>query len=1100
MAAAELQETAPRSGTAFETTLAGTVAELMAPGSARPMAQPWYDPIPTCPRTSGMPLGGIGSAFSLTPAGTTPVLNFLPGFHVTPVDAPPVRLHNFFFAEHTWPDPETLGIDPRSTHSFERRNAFYPLLDPRGRPWFTPGESADVALRRVREMAITPTLFDDNRERLARWRVALSSRTRQELAARPGSALANIYLLLDFYGSSLMLPDEFSLSLTADVEDTLICGWETYPARYMHHRALYPWSETRYDDPGQRVRILKRCYSALLPGVTDGCDLPVSFTEFTLSNPGSRPLQASIMQLLENLCGAHIVKHRPGLQDGWCRLVRTAHQHENERVDRAVAGGMLTGVLLGQRRGGESGDLRGHMFAGVWLGPGQHRTCVTVNPAFAADREMQVIAEGMNTGTLSPELDKSLYTGREALSGAVCATCELAPGASTNLVFVLGIDFPEIEFPGRRTRKSYVTRFPDERRVLDMAAQACEQRPRALAGIARMQAAIANAPGLDALYPPSQAEQRGRFITLLNNLLGFYADTAFADTEGEVFIRECADYPFFNVLDVHFYGVFSLQPLWPGADRRILRRYADAILAEDPSLRRYGHYTEEPYADLPDARLESPRAVYGAVPHDLGSPFDCRQDAYVWRNVKLWKDLAPKYALLVMRNFQADPDLSFLRACAPAVYAAMDYLDSMREPGETIPLARGADDTFDNLAAHGITIYCASLWIAGLRAAARIACMLGDSGRASAWTRLAGEAQRTMVGALWDERQGYYHFYATPVSQADLRDGAWASLVPLLDRLGIPVAPHEATLVDRLNAFLDSDELPVLEQAEWDGIHAWTARHLPAALRHLDGASPGRRGLRVRKKLLLLASCPEAFAASFLDKVLLDSDDSLSVQLLADTWLDLLDLEPITTPERRRRVLTRIMRCNYRTHSPTVGAANLVGAEGETLDGYQAQDVWLGLEFALAAALIDAGMLAEARELIDVACVNLEQRARIPFAAPEGFNGNSPLTAADLARELRLDAADAERLGDALRDAGLVGEGGRVVPQHAADAERIARALRNAGTAVAATDLAPRLRSLLESWTLRYTASRYHRPGMAYCVLEVLRRREARHAAPPARP
>lgn len=1096
MAAAELRPPLASAGDGLGTALAGSVAELMAPGSARPFNQPWYDPIPTSPLTSGMPMGGIGGAFSLTPAGTTPVINFLPGYHVTAVDAPPPRLHHFFFSEHQQPRADSLCVDPHGGYNFARRNAMYPLRDPAGRPWFVPGEPEEAALAHVRAMVATPSLFEDNRASLERWRVPMSPRTRRELAARPGSELANIYLLLDFYGSSLILSDDFSLSLTADVEEREIAGWETYPAHHMHYRALYPLAETRYEDPEHRVRILKRCYTAMLPGTTEGCELPVSFVEFTLGNPTGRVMQASVMQLLENLCGSQIVKHRPGLQDGWCRLVRTARHHENRQVERIVAGGRLTGMLLGQRAGSQGGDFDGKMFAGVWQAPDQDAVCVTVNPAFAADRETQVIAEGMHTGTLSPELDKSLYTGREALSGAVCATCELAPGSTTTITFVMSLDFPAIDFPGHRSRKSYAARFAGEQRAADMAARACELRPRLLPAIARLHRDIAQSPGLDALYPPAEAARRARFVTLLTNLLGFYADTAFADTGGDVFIRECADYPFFNVLDVHFYGVFSLQPLWPAADRIILRRYAAAIMAEDASLRRYGHYTEEPYADLPDPRLESPRAVAGAVPHDLGSPFDCRQDAYVWRNVKQWKDLAPKYALLVLRNFQRDPDPDFLRECAPAVYAAIDYLDAMRGEGECIPLSGGADDTFDNLAAHGITVYCASLWIAGLRAAARIACLLGDVARAAAWTELAARAQRGMVTALWDEQDGYYHLFVTPLGAADLREDAAIPLAALLDRLDMPPALETTMLLTQLNVFLDTGEGARVSAADWQTAREWTARHRPEALRFWTGEPPTRRALRARRKLLLAALCPEGFTPSFHDKLLLDSDDSLVVQLLADIWLDLLDLEPITPPARRRRVLTRILECNYRRHSPTVGAANLVGREGETLESYQAQDVWLGLQFALAAALIDADMAAEAREIIELACVNLQDRARIPFAAPEGFNGNSALTDDELARELGLPSDAAAQLGRELRDAGVLDAGARVNARRLAQADAIDLALRSLPAGFADPGLPARLRALLESWTLRYTASRYHRPGMAFCVLEVLRKRQARRAAP----
>jgi len=101
-----------------------------------------------------------------------------------------------------------------------------------------------------------------------------------------------------------------------------------------------------------------------------------------------------------------------------------------------------------------------------------------------------------------------------------------------------------------------------------------------------------------------------------------------------------------------------------------MRNFADAVLASNQNIRRYNSYVNLPFADLPDPKLEGPRAVRGAVIHDLGSPFDAAPDAYDWHNVKEWKDLAPKFVLLVIRHYQMTGDISVLSYCRDAVYAA----------------------------------------------------------------------------------------------------------------------------------------------------------------------------------------------------------------------------------------------------------------------------------------------------------------------------------------------------------------------------------------------------------------------------------------------
>ena len=212
------------------------------------------------------------------------------------------------------------------------------------------------------------------------------------------------------------------------------------------------------------------------------------------------------------------------------------------------------------------------------------------------------------------------------------------------------------------------------------------------------------------------AAKQDEFKSLAINTLSFLAEATVWDKDDRFLVRECADYPFFNSLDVYFYGSFSLMALMPRLDGVVMKRFGDAILAVNDNRRRHHEYVNHPFADLPDPKLEGPRAVRGAVIHDLGSPFDAEPDAYDWHNVKEWKDLAPKYVLMVLRHYVKTQDIENLKDCKEAVYAAMQYLEKMVNEGENFPLTHGTDDTFDNLSSHGISVYCGSLWIAGLRA------------------------------------------------------------------------------------------------------------------------------------------------------------------------------------------------------------------------------------------------------------------------------------------------------------------------------------------------------------------------------------------------
>ena len=50
--------------------MSGSVQKLMTPGLAVEFIQPWYTPLSTTPSTTGIAVGGIGSTFTATPAGT----------------------------------------------------------------------------------------------------------------------------------------------------------------------------------------------------------------------------------------------------------------------------------------------------------------------------------------------------------------------------------------------------------------------------------------------------------------------------------------------------------------------------------------------------------------------------------------------------------------------------------------------------------------------------------------------------------------------------------------------------------------------------------------------------------------------------------------------------------------------------------------------------------------------------------------------------------------------------------------------------------------------------------------------------------------------
>ena len=74
--------------------LHGNVKDLMTKGLAVEFIQPWYTPLTTTPATTGIAVGGIGSTYTVTPAGTTPVTGVIPGVQVRTTNPDDLRLQN----------------------------------------------------------------------------------------------------------------------------------------------------------------------------------------------------------------------------------------------------------------------------------------------------------------------------------------------------------------------------------------------------------------------------------------------------------------------------------------------------------------------------------------------------------------------------------------------------------------------------------------------------------------------------------------------------------------------------------------------------------------------------------------------------------------------------------------------------------------------------------------------------------------------------------------------------------------------------------------------------------------------------------------------
>ena len=221
---------------------------------------------------------------------------------------------------------------------------------------------------------------------------------------------------------------------------------------------------------------------------------------------------------------------------------------------------------------------------------------------------------------------------------------------------------------------------------------------------------------------------------------------------------------------------------------------------------------------------------------------------------------------------------------------------------------------------------------------------------------------------------------------------------------------------------------------------------------------------------------------SFQKHIGLESDDVFADQMLADTWLRMLGLKAISSADKAKKSLQSVYRVNYKENSPRVGAANLAHPDGSPLDesNFQAHDVWIGVQHSIVAAMMLNGLSEEARDLEESMYRNLCIESRIPFSAPEGFNATVRVKPELLVTKLGIKPTAAKKLVDALILGKALTEDGRVavsVPRKAVDfTKKFSAAAKLAKADVNA------LFELVHHTGLKYTAGRYFRPGMIWCL------------------
>ncbi len=311
-------------------------------------------------------------------------------------------------------------------------------------------------------------------------------------------------------------------------------------------------------------------------------------------------------------------------------------------------------------------------------------------------------------------------------AAALCGKVRLAPGEKKTVRFVLTWYFPNhFAKDGRRLGHYYETLFSGA-----AAANAFlrEHRPEVFDKAVAFSRLLYDTD-LPEVYPDCWS---GHLSTLVK--CGWYLkDGKFGLWEGQGF---CG----FHTTDITYHASFGLLALFPALQLGQMRMGA-AFQREDGRV----HHCFSP--DL----------------YHVNGGFDR-------------VDMNNQFVLMTLRDYLYTGDKAYLKAMWPHVSRAMDSIRALDADGDGLPDTDTKRNTYDAWNFSGTPVYISVLWLAALKAAARLADETGDTARAEEWRGLLQKGLAALETRLWNGE--YYDLWNAGEEKdetlmTDQLDGEW---------------------------------------------------------------------------------------------------------------------------------------------------------------------------------------------------------------------------------------------------------------------------------------------------------------------------------------
>lgn len=543
-------------------------------------------------------------------------------------------------------------------------------------------------------------------------------------------------------------------------------NWD-YPVGAGEYAALYPksWFEYKWEKFPARVTVEQ--FSPVLPDNYKETSYPVAVYRWHAENPTNKKVTVSVLLSWTNMLGWLRDNSRDfhaALNEG--NYNRYFSEHLGEET--------MKGVIFAHQRGSrEANAWDGQMSIATLESKGVEVSHVaTYSPQGDGSEVWKTFAKD---GTLANTEVPWLSSG-EPLACAIAVKFTLEPGEKKIVPMVISWDLSVTEFgSGRKWNRHYTEFFgTNGENAWAIARTGLQNAKKWSEAIDAWQSPYVNDETKPLWY-------RGMLFNEMyvladgGSLWGTPVGAA-AKTAPTYSFMECFDYPYFETLDVRFYGSLPLAKFWPDIEKKVMRDFADTVPQDLTEKMMWIWKT----IDARQITFRN-RKTKGAVPHDMGVPNEdpfFKVNQFSWQDTNGWKDLNSKFVLMVYRDYvlTGSKDKEFLRYTWPAIQEALEYLGKFDKDGDGVPDNDGyPDQTYDTWLVRGDSAYSGSLWLASLRAAEEIAKDLGEAKAAAHYKELFAKGQKSYIEKLWN---GSYFKYDTQSEykdniQADQLAGQW---------------------------------------------------------------------------------------------------------------------------------------------------------------------------------------------------------------------------------------------------------------------------------------------------------------------------------------